>query len=336
MGAIESYGLRLRRRAWRLRALRKSRALKSVSRRTDKIASGDILVFATVRNEQVRLPYFLAYYRGLGVDHFLMVDNGSNDGTAEYLRAQPDVSLWRTGASYRKARFGMDWMNWLLSRYGHDHWCLTVDADEFFVYPFCDTRGLPALADWLEAAQIRSFGTLLLDMYPKGPVERAVYHAGQDPFEIAPWFDSANYMIGTHHRYRNLWIQGGPRARAFFSQDPTRAPALNKIPFVKWNRRYVYANSTHSLLPRGLNLVYDDWGGEKASGCLLHAKFLHILAEKSEEEVRRGEHYAGSREYNAYRAGLAEGIDLWTRWSERYTSWRQLDTLGLMSTGNWA
>src|SRR5699024_2497320 len=102
------------------------------------IRGDDILVFATLRNERVRLPYFLDYYRRMGVDHFLVVDNASNDGSAKWLAAQPDVSLWRTRASYKAARFGMDWINWLLWRHGGDHWCLTVDPDEFLVYPHCD------------------------------------------------------------------------------------------------------------------------------------------------------------------------------------------------------
>ena len=92
---------------------------------------------------------------------------------------------------------------------------------------------------------------------------------GQDPFEIAPYFDSGNYVIQRNRKYGNLWIQGGPRARMFFHDLPERAPALNKIPLVKWDRDYAYVSSTHMLLPRGLNLVYDEWGGEKASGCCL-------------------------------------------------------------------
>ena len=89
----------------------------------------------------------------------------------------------------------------------------------------------------------------------------------------------------------------------FFADLPERAPALNKIPLVKWDRDYAYVSSTHMLLPRGLNLVYDEWGGEKASGCLLHAKFLDTFAAKAEEEMERGQHYANSHEYRAYRAG---------------------------------
>jgi len=265
-----------------------------------------------------------------------MVDNDSDDGGQDYLAEQPDVSLWTTRGSYKKSRFGVDWLNHLQRRYGHGHWTLVVDPDEFFVFPFCDTRPVRALTDWLDASAIRSFSAMLLDMYPKGRIDAVPYQRGQDPLEIACWFDSGNYSISKNNLYYNLWIQGGPRARKFFADEPWRAPALNKTPLVKWDKRYAYVSSTHMLLPRGLNIVYDEWGGEKASGALLHTKFLDTLTVKAQEELERRQHYAGSREYKAYVEGLSQHPDLWGKWSEKYINWRQLEILGLMSKGNWA
>jgi hypothetical protein len=336
VGIFSQYRLRLARKRWRIRAMRKRHELTLLANRTTDIKPQDILLAATLRNERSRLPYFLRYYRDLGVNHFLIVDNDSNDGSLEYLASQPDVSLWSSQASYKRARFGVDWVNWLLKRYAHGHWALVVDPDEFFVYPFCDTRPLRALTDWLDASNIKSFSAMLLDMYPKGPVGAVPYHEGQDPFEIAQYFDSGNYTIKRNARFGNLWIQGGPRARAFFADVPERAPALNKVPLVKWHSEYAYASSTHTVLPRGLNQVYDEWGGEKASGILLHAKFLDTFATKADEEMIRGQHYANSHEYRAYKAGLTTQPDLWCKWSEKYINWRQLEILGLMSKGNWA
>lgn len=332
---LKGYALRLLRKKLRLRAALKQRELKSVANRTGQIAPDDVILISTLRNERVRLPYFLRYYRRLGVSHFLIVDNGSDDGSGAYLADQPDVSLWQTQASYKRSRFGMDWVNGLLDRYANGHWALTVDVDEFLIYPYCDTRTLPALTDWLGASSIRSFGAMLVDMYPKGPVDAQPYREGQDPFEIAAWFDSGNYTMEPNPRFQNLWIQGGPRARVFFPEQPALAPALNKIPLVKWERRFAYASSTHTMLPRGLNRVYDEWGGEKASGCLLHAKFLDTFAEKSAEELTRRQHYAASREYRAYQDHGAMP-ELWCQWSEKYINWRQMELLGLMSKGNWA
>jgi len=335
-GVLARYGLRLERKRILLRALFKQRELQRRSDRTARIRPGDILLFSTLRNEALRLPWFLRYYRALGVNHFLIVDNGSDDGSAALLADQPDVSLWHTAHSYGRARFGMDWLTFLMMRHGHGHWTLTVDPDEFLVYPFCDTRPLRALTDWLDASAVRSFPAMLLDLYPKGPTEARPYRPGQDPTEVACWFDPGNYTIARNPRFGNLWIQGGPRARSFFADAPDRAPALNKVPLVRWHRRYAYVSSTHMLLPRGLNLVHDDWGGEKVSGCLLHAKFVGGFAARAEEELARGEHYGRGREYRAYCAGLAALPDLWCAWSERYRDWRQLEALGLMSKGHWA
>lgn len=336
MRLISIYRLRLRRKLLLWRAFRKRRQLRPVTQRMQGLRPLPILLFATMRNERIRLPYFLNYYRKLGVDHFLIVDNGSDDGTRDYLADQPDVSLWETQAGYKQSRFGMDWIMHLLRRYGSGNWCLTVDVDEFLVYPFCETRPLRALTDWLDSAGTRTFSSMLLDMYPKGAMHEQPYREGQNPFEIAQYFDSGNYTISRSWPLLNLWIQGGPRSRLFFADNPFRAPALNKIPLVKWQRSFAYVSSTHMLLPRGLNLTYEDAGGEKISGCLLHAKFLDTFAAKAEEEMRRGQHYAESYEYRSYQEGLSRERDLWCNWSEKYVNWRQLEILGLMSKGSWA
>jgi len=336
LGLLQSYGLRWSRRRWHWRAFLKCRQLRSVIDRTGQIKPGDILLFSTQRNEKVRLPYFLEYHRRLGVNHFFFVDNDSTDGSYEYLADQPDVSLWHTPKSYKRAGYGMDWLNWLMRKYAHGHWVLTVDPDEFFVYPFCDTRPLRALTDWLDASSIKSFSAMILDMYPKGALNDQPYTEGQNPMEIACWFDSGNYTMKRNKRFGNLWIQGGPRSRVFFPDTPALAPALNKIPLVKWDRKYVYVSSTHMLLPRGLNLVYDEWGGEKASGILLHAKFIDTFTQKAQEELDRKQHYSASVEYRAYAEQLTQNPELWCKWSEKYINWRQLEILGLMSKGNWA
>ncbi|WP_299846304.1 glycosyltransferase family 2 protein [uncultured Roseovarius sp.] len=330
-----AYRLRWKRRRLLFRALRKRRQLTPVIDRTTQIHAQDILAAVTVRNEFLRLPYFLDHHRKLGIRHFLIVDNGSDDGTHDYLAAQPDVSLWSTTHSYRLSRFGVDWLTWLQLRYAHGHWCLTLDADEIFIYPHHDTRPLTALVEWLEQNDRRSFGALMLDMYPKGPLSRQQYSSGDDPFQMLCWFDGGNYMITRKKDLQNLWIQGGVRARCFFADQPRQSPTMGKMPLVKWNRRFAYVSSTHSLLPRELNHVYDDQGGELTSGVLLHSKFLPTVLERSAEEKRRREHFANSSLYDDYYDSLTSDPDLWCERSTKLISWRQLEAMGLMSKGNW-
>ena len=336
MSKWHAYKLRWRRRRILWQAFRARRQLKSVVNRTQNITPSDILVVCTLRNERIRLPYFLQYYRDLGVSHFLFIENDSDDGSSEYLKEQPDVSLWSTKHSYKAANFGVKWMNWISRKYCHNHWTLTVDVDEFFVFPFSDTRNIRALTEWLDQSNTRSFAAMMLDMYPKGKLTDQPYSEGQNPFEIAEWFDSGNYMISRNWDLWNLWIQGGPRARLFFHENPEQAPSLNKIPLIKWDRSYAYVQSTHMALPRKLNLVYETNGGERASGVLLHAKFLDCFLPKASEEMTRQEHYEGGREYAAYHQTLSEHPEIWCNWSEKYINWRQLEILGLMSQGDWS
>ena len=316
--------------------MRKRNQLRMRMDRTAGIGSGDILAFCCLRNEMPRLPHFLAHYRDLGVNHFLCVDNGSDDGSAAYLMAQHDVSLWSTDYSYRLSRFGMDWLGWLQLRFGHGHWCLTVDADEILILPYHGERRLPDLTAWLDRQGLPSFGALMIDLYPKGPVGDQPDQTPGDPLQQLPFFDHDNLRSVWHPVYDNLWIQGGVRDRVFFGEEPARAPTLNKTPLVKWHRRYAYVSSTHQILPRRLHDVFGGGGTERTTGALLHTKFLSGIVGKSEEELLRRQHFENSALYVKYHETLAENPDLWHPGACRYEGWRQLVDLGLMSTGGWS
>ena len=319
-----------------VRAIRRRRELTVVTDRTDRIAPGDILCMMTIRNEAQRLPFALDHHRRLGVRQFLIVDNDSTDGSRQLLTSQPDVSLWHTASSYKASRFGMDWLTWLMLRHGHGHWCLTLDADEILIYPHWQTRPLPALTDWLERQGQEALGALTVDLYPKGVVSQDGYVPGDDPVDALGWFDAGNYQIKVQPKLQNLWVQGGARARAFFAATPRQAPTLNKIPLVRWHRRHAYVNSTHALLPARLNHVYATDGGMLTSGVLLHTKFLPGIVDRSREEKARGEHFADGAQYASYYDRLTADPVLHTSMSTRYTGWRQLEALGLMSRGGWA
>jgi glycosyltransferase involved in cell wall biosynthesis len=318
-----------------LRVARKAPQLLCLNDRSAQITKGMILAAVTVRNEASRLPYFLDHHRALGVGHFLIVDNGSDDGTTALLRGQPDVSLWYSRDSYKLSRFGLDWVTALQARFAHGHWCLTLDADELFIYPHWPNRSLHDLTAWLDQTGQPSFGALMLDLYPRGPLNQQSYAPASDPMTLLQWFDAGNYRTQVQPRMHNLWVQGGVRERCFFQAAPQHAPTLNKTPLVKWHRRYAYVNSTHALLPRHLNHVYGKPGEPKASGVLLHTKFLPEITTKSAEEKTRQEHFANSLLYNNYYDALTAGPDLWHEGATRDQGWEQLEALGLMSRGAW-
>jgi hypothetical protein len=332
---VMAYRMRWKRRRFLWRIWRKRHQIRPVTDRSGQIGADQILCFATIRNEMARLPYFLQYYRALGVGHFLIVDNASDDGSAAFLADQPDVSLWHSAHAYRLARFGMDWLGWLQWQYGHGHWCLTVDADELLTFPYADRRDLGDLTRHLDARGITSFGAIMLELYPKGPINAVSHDPASDPLQTLCWFDADNYREKPHPVYQNLWVQGGVRDRVFFQQQPQRAPTLSKVPLVRWHWRHVYVSSTHQMLPRRLNHVFDRQNDSRVTGVLLHTKFLPDIVPKSAEEIIRRQHFENSDLYTAYHQILAQGPDLWCDASCRYEGWEQLTALGLMSKGEW-
>jgi hypothetical protein len=330
-----AYRLRWKRRELLYRAYRLRGEITCQKDRTDQIKPNMVLGFSTVRNEYERLPHFLAHHRALGVGHFFIIANDSTDQTIPFLSEQSDVSLWTTDRSYKASRFGMDWLTWLLIRFGQGRWCLTLDADELLVYPHCDSRGLNALVAELERRGQPSFGALMIDLYPKGPVGDQSFEAGSDPLDCIAWFDADNYRRTAQPHLHNNLIQGGARDRLFFEATPRRAPTMNKTPLVKWHWRYAYMNSTHTLLPPRLNRVFSEPGFDRLSGALLHTKFLPSIVERSVEERARKQHFARSEAHTDYYEALVANPDLWAPTSCRYDNWRQLVDLGLMSDGGW-
>ena len=334
--------------------------LQTVNKPPPEISSTkEVRVFVKLRNELIRIPFFLKYYRDLGADRFIIVDNASTDGSSPLLASEPDVHLFITQASFRQASGGQAWLDTLLDRYGAGHWCLTVDADELLYYPDVETTQLPALCRRIMAEGAEALPCMLLDMYGTATASVAAYYPGQ-PFTAAcEWFDGGPYRrTGPAPDCPYHEIYGGVRQRVFFPhwQAPSfglrfterlynvgnrfsvirrnarvqgwrteRPPNLAKVPLVLWRKGMRYLATTHKITSVRLS---------EGTGALLHFKFLGDFGAKAELEAQRREYFDGAREYRRYAAILGKDpkLSLWHSESIRLTGSRQLCELGLMTT----
>lgn len=284
---------------------------------------GEVRAFLVVRNEALRLPDNLNYHRALGVSRFFVVDNGSSDGTVEFLLAQPDVHLFSTQASFGASKFGMDWINPLLDAHGDGYWTLTIDADELLAFPGFESVALPRVCAHLDHLGAQGLFCMLLDMYADGGLKDIQYRAGNSLIAACPWFDPAPYRTVPAADFPHVQLYGGVRERVFgFSGAVT--PTLSKVPLVRWRRGLQFLNCTHALTPIPL---------AQMTGALLHFKFLGDFHDRALTEAARGEHYAGGQEYRIYARLLAQNpaVSLRNQNSVRLENSRQLVELGLMA-----
>ncbi|MGD9511560.1 MAG: tetratricopeptide repeat protein [Geminicoccaceae bacterium] len=286
---------------------------------------GEVRIFMLVRNEQVRLPWLLGYYRALGASRFLILDNGSDDDTTEWLLAQSaDVHLFRTEASFARSGAGMRWINHLLDEHGCGAWCLTIDADEALVYPGCEGVRLTALAAYLDRAGFEAMAAPMLDLYAAAPLDCLRYRPGDSLIEAFSWFDATGYVRRDSNDFPYFRLHGGTRARLFHAHAAA-GPVLQKVPLIRWQRGIKYTSSKHTAFPCRLADI---------SGALLHFKYLPDFADQVRAEVARGQHYLGAKEYRVYQRRLEAGAALnpMGSCSQRYRDSRQLVELGLIAT----
>lgn len=290
------------------------------------IREDEVMLFSCVRNEAIRLPYFLAYYRDLGVSRFIFIDNDSTDGTDALLLAHADVHVFRTPRSYAGSHYGVDWLNCLLEHFGCDRWVLVMDADELLVYPDSEFVRLPALVRQLERDGFDGLLTFLLDMYSDGPIRDARYTPGAPFVGTCPFFDSNSYTFGAEGLRATIPARGGARQRVFWKpgcEHRGKPPFLQKIPFLKWAHGRAFRASTHLI--QGIRLA-------PTTGVLLHFKLFADFVRTTMIEAARGEHWDGAAQYAVYAEALAAdpGLNPMYDGSVRFRGSRQLIDMGLI------
>jgi hypothetical protein len=286
---------------------------------------GEILCFATVRNESMRLPDVLRHHRALGIRRFYIVDNGSTDGTRDLLAAQEDVNLYASEGSFAESHFGFEWLRPLQDQFANGKWALTIDADEMFVYPHCEQVPLQQFCSYLDSRRMGAVFSIMLDMYSDRSVQNTDYSAGNSLLETCSYFDRGPYQVVGSNTYPGLELRGGPRSRVFWNAaTPFPSPSMSKVSLVKWRPGYRYIAAQHYMQA--------DAALSDVTGALLHFKFLSDFHERARAEALRGEHFDGAREYKLYLQIIERSgeLKLHCSGSMRYENSEQLVKIKLM------
>jgi hypothetical protein len=291
------------------------------------------------------MPHFFRHYRALGVDRFLVYDDGSTDGTAEFLRAQPDCTV--IGSEHRFAdplgsypngnprKFSQFIKDEMPPVYFPDAWVVNADADEFLVLP----PGFATLQELI--AELERLGQThatapMVDFYPETLGQRN-FPEQLSPFEGCPYFDAGpiyDWRPGAtmpERLCRGIRVrllerlkqhQPGLAESIFGHKDPKWWPKTWKVPLLR-NGAGVRRAGDHEL-----EIAPD----LSCAVALAHFKFYPGLDAKIADALHLGQYYKGSEEYRFLHAALREleAESLLGPESRRYTGPESLAGAGLL------
>src|ERR671921_1049501 len=260
----------------------------------------ELVVVCLVRDGQPYVKSFVEHYLSLGVKHLFFLDNGSTDGTVEALKGYDNVTVLRTALPFK--RYDLLLRQYLIERFGRGRWCLCVDIDELFDYPYSDVVGLGSLLRYLNERSYTAVAAQMLDMFPEEPLSGS--GAGSPPDEPLKerhrFYDISNIRrisMRGHPLFRNNTLESdeieGLRCGIRQSLFGFRAN-LTKFPLVFSDGRVKpFDGSTHWV---------DNARIADITCVLLHYKFLDAhLREQAvravQEESRRGQNAAEYKKY---------------------------------------
>jgi Glycosyl transferase family 2 len=217
------------------------------------VAPGEVCLLACMKDDEAYLEAFAAHYRGLGVAHLLIVDDGSAVPVAGRL-AGADVHVFRPKVGTFAAAKGL-WLEALIKAFlAPGAWMLTVDADEFLDLP--PPHG--SLAGLVAALEARGAGFapgLLLDMLPRAELDAG---ALEDPADFAGRFDAHAWVetepATDYARHPSVAWGFGPHAGLSWRVDARfhafgTFDSLRKLPLVQVRPERHLNQGFHTLHP---------------------------------------------------------------------------------------
>ncbi|MTK63773.1 MAG: glycosyltransferase family 2 protein, partial [Methanobacterium sp.] len=285
------------------------------------------IVICVVKDEIDRIPDFFRHYRSAGIEKFVFIDNGSEDGTLEFLIKQPDTDTYKTLSSFHWIK-KQGWINNIIRKYGYDRWYIYVDADEQIVFQDFEKRTFRDISCEMERRGIFRVRGFLLDMYSENPILETRYSGGGRLVDTYPWFDRIGYR---EEKYKEIIsVKGGSRTRVFGGENSKFLPELTKYPLFRINPGEYMANP-HHIWPYNGNFL------SPRHLAIMHFKYLPNITDKIRKAIKFKNYWNGSSEYHCYEKSFKSSplLSMFSSCSERLCQWNDLVSMGLITPIGW-
>ncbi|MCO4796573.1 MAG: glycosyltransferase family 2 protein [Amylibacter sp.] len=279
---------------------------------------GNVTLITVVKNDLPRIPWFLNYYRKMGIDRFVFIDNGSQDDSRTYLRAQSDVHLYHAHAPYYQGYAGVKWINQLSDQYASNGWVLYVDVDEALVFPRMETNTIKTLTRYMEENNQEALSGFMVDMFSNDIQEQDDADSPVDFMQNYRFFENSYQIIPAVLCPYKINFGG-------FRQHFGATENMTKTPLFRGGRNISLLYSSHSISPAAISDV---------TCGLLHYKFTNHLVDSFsmdiKENTRTGQCNSRHKRYLDYMVENDGVIPVNQRLVTKYQNSMQLVSLGLI------
>lgn len=249
-------------------------------------------IIVVVKNEIDKLVNFFAHYKKIGDFNFIFIDNGSTDGSIEFIKKNGGTifQCLEAFSTHRK----LAWINKVYSTLPNDIWTILLDADELLVYDGYESIRFDSIINILEKNRIDLVGAVMIDMFSIHPSSKVDY------------INNYVYFENNLHEEKSIYcnsVYGGIREREFKNGDYNfssgRTFLVKKHPVIK-KKQYTLLIHCHYIYP-----YYRNYKSKILFG-LLHYKLFDAELLKYKAISETGSYGNGSVEYKSYLKKMSE------------------------------
>lgn len=254
----------------------------------------DLIIVCPIKNGEEYIQTFIEHHLSLGIKHIIFLDNGSNDNSIQIARKFEDVTVLQTKLPFRT--YMKYFRPYLIKRFSRNCWCLSIDIDELFDYPFSDRLSVKSLLTYLNQNSYNCVLSYMLEMFSDKPIDALEKSNSLDIKEEYRFYDLAGIEkipisgpVNLSDENLCFYRTGGIRATVF---DRAGGP-ISKYPLLFISEDFTAESIRLHHAVKGARIA-------DFSALLLHYKFTKSIRNQCVKAIEEKNYSNESQKYKQF------------------------------------